>query len=292
MTIPSDMFSKEVPNRNSTKNFENCLEIVRDTFFGLNNDYLKHGALIVDLRVSSTGAKPEKKKCENLIVPLTCSKKIFSTIVFTSLFCGLIFRNSNTNFFSKYVVGTRCLIPNNYLAWESTRPVSDCNFCSGIDSALILPNLTRAEFEPYAYSSRPMVIKNAAVHWPARKVFSLYFFKNLYESIDGAYESVQEECQFLHFKSNFASLKEVFSMSNRRALNLHGEQSWYVGWKNCHPQVLEIMKEFYQTPSFLPDDVETPHTNYVFLGYEQGAVMHVSQTIAHELLTREIFYVA
>ncbi|XP_015516883.2 uncharacterized protein [Neodiprion pinetum] len=256
---------------------EKALEIIQEAFIALNANYMRRGARLIDLRERSIIATVEvgKKKCNNIIPQLKYSKKLFTAAFFTLLSYCLLSENLSANFALKYALGTRCLVPNNYFVWEFTRPVSTCEFCRGIDSALILPNLTREEFKRYAYSSRPMVIKNAAGHWPAKKVFSLYFFRNLYESIEGAYESVQEECQFLHFKSNFASLKEVFAMSDRRALNLPGEQPWYVGWKNCHPQVLEIMKEFYQTPHFLPQDAEVPHTNYVFLGYEQGAVMHL-----------------
>ncbi|KZC13473.1 hypothetical protein WN55_05024 [Dufourea novaeangliae] len=169
---------------------------------------------------------------------------------------------------------TRCLVPNNYFIWEFTRPISNCDYCQDVTTALILPNLTREEFKKYAYSSRPMVIKNAATHWPASKVFSWKFFRDLYERTEGAYESV-DECQFLHFKSNFTSLRDVFAMSEDRALQLSKKDPWYVGWKNCHLQILDTMKQFYNLPHFLPEDAEVPYTNYVFLGYEEGAIMHL-----------------
>lgn len=133
------------------------------------------------------------------------------------------------DFMVKYALGTRCFIPNNYLIWEATRPVSNCDFCINITKALILPNLTREEFAPYAYSSRPIIIKNAVQHWPAMTVFTYEFFKNLYENIEGAYESVDDGCQFLHFQSDFVTIRDVFQMSEARAKNLPGEKSWYIG---------------------------------------------------------------
>lgn len=45
-----------------------------------------------------------------------------------------------------YFLGIRCLVPNNYLIWEATRPVSNCNFCRGVVKPIILPNLTKEEF--------------------------------------------------------------------------------------------------------------------------------------------------
>ena len=46
-----------------------------------------------------------------------------------------------------YLLGMRCFVPNNYLVWEATRPKSDCSFCVGYDGPIILPNMTREEFE-------------------------------------------------------------------------------------------------------------------------------------------------
>lgn len=134
------------------------------------------------------------------------------------------------DFMVKYALGTRCFIPNNYFIWESTRPVSDCSFCTNVTKVLILPNVTRSQFYQYAYQSRPILIKGGVQHWPAMKVFNFNFFKNLYETIDGAYESVNDnECQFLHFQSNFVTIQDVFRMSESRAKNLPGEKPWYIG---------------------------------------------------------------
>lgn len=46
-----------------------------------------------------------------------------------------------------YLLGMRCFVPNNYLVWEATRPKSDCSFCAGYDGPIILPNMSREEFE-------------------------------------------------------------------------------------------------------------------------------------------------
>jgi hypothetical protein len=46
---------------------------------------------------------------------------------------------------------------------------------------------------------------------------------------------------------------------------------------NCHPEILAIMREHYSIPHFLPEDAEHAHMDYIFIGYQQGAVMHVSK---------------
>lgn len=84
--------------------------------------------------------------------------------------------------------------------------------------------------QKYAYSSHPIIVKNACSHWKASKELSYSMFKRLYEHTEGSYESLEEGCQFLNFKTDLFSLKEVFSMSNSRASNALGEEPWYVGW--------------------------------------------------------------
>lgn len=46
---------------------------------------------------------------------------------------------------------------------------------------------------------------------------------------------------------------------------------------NCHPVVLEEMRRYYPKPHFLPDDSEIPSKEYVFMGYEDGATLHVRE---------------
>lgn len=246
-----------------------ALRTIEEAFASLTESFLEQGISLEDLKSVSVKNVSHKR---SLVFQYVCSKKVLLAL-FVPIFCSVLFKYLHINII-KSIRGTRCLIPNNYLIWEFTRPVSNCDYCRGVTAALILPNLTKEEFQRYAYSSRPMIIKNAAGDWPASKVFSWEFFKDLYEHIDGAYDSV-EECQFLHFKSNFTSLRDVFAMSEERAMQHDKKDPWYVGWKNCHLQILDTMKKFYRLPHFLPEDAEVPYTNYVFLGYEEGAVMHL-----------------
>lgn len=52
----------------------------------------------------------------------------------------------------EYVLGIRCILPNNYLIWEATRPISDCIYCTGVDRPLILNNMTQEDFQVQFYS--------------------------------------------------------------------------------------------------------------------------------------------
>lgn len=252
---------------------ENSGEFIQKAFLKLTENYIHHGAVITDLKFITMNPTTNAKSAENRSFATRLKKLL--VILFVPFLYSIFNRYFYTNIIESFQ-GTRCLLPNNYLVWEFTRPITNCDYCRDIETPLILSNLTKEEFHFYAYSSRPMIIKNAAYDWPARKEFTLEFFRNLYEHTEGAYESVEEECQFLHFKSDFANLREVLVMSEDRALHREGEDPWYVGWKNCHPHILDAMRQFYNVPHFLPDDAEIPYSNYIFMGYEEGAVMHVS----------------
>lgn len=44
---------------------------------------------------------------------------------------------------------------------------------------------------------------------------------------------------------------------------------------NCHPQILAEMRKYYPKPHFLPESCEIPSKEYIFMGYDDGATMHV-----------------
>lgn len=73
-------------------------------------------------------------------------------IVAISIICLLI--GSPFAYLVEYVLGIRCFLPNNYLIWEATRPISDCSYCRGVNRPLILNNMTQEEFQ--VSSSLPM----------------------------------------------------------------------------------------------------------------------------------------
>lgn len=284
-------------------------ELIRQRFLSVTRRYLdchQDRDLTIQQLKSACGAVVERKSRSRLSTrnnrsssaSLVYNKKLVLILLLPLLYTLVFDYSLGLDFLLRhYMQESRCVLPNNYLVWEFTRPVSNCDFCRGVDSALVLGNLSRDEFQPYAYSSKPMIVRGAASHWLAAKVFSLQFFRSVYDSIPGAYESIDEDGQFLHFRSDFNSLREVFDMSERRAMNLPGEEPWYIGWKNCHPQVMDILKKFYQPPHFLPEDAEMPNSNYIFLGYEEGADMHVSwiwqKSMCHRMdmmIIRNCFY--
>lgn len=128
-------------------------------------------------------------------------------------------------------------------------------------------------FQQYSYSSQPIIIKKACAYWPARKHLSFKYLKDLYYKSSDALNRFNDECQFLPFKSSFATLGDFFKMPDSQ-VNI-GKPPWYIGFSNCNPNILKELRKLYPRPHFLPKDAEIPNIDYTFLGYEEGATMHV-----------------
>lgn len=212
----------------------------------------------------SINPRPTKVKSENC-----CQRHFLLFICICCIFLGIIFQSE--------LFKSRCAVPNNYLVMEITRPLTDCKICRGVDSVIVFENVTKATFAKYAYSGKPMLVKGATNNWTALNYFNFTFFKKLYDSIDDAYQSVEEECQFFPYKTDFLSLEAVFHMPEEQAyMSDPHAKTWYIGWSNCNPEVASILRQHYSRPFFLPDDSESSAIDWIFMGYSgQGASMHL-----------------
>ena len=69
-------------------------------------------------------------------------------------------------------------------------------------------------FVQYAYSGRPLLVKNAAKKWKALDSFSFKFFQDLYEVFGYTpFDIDTKDCQFFRWKSkqkhNFLNLQVI-----------------------------------------------------------------------------------
>lgn len=120
------------------------IEVVRDKLIHLNQYMINSGLKTNDL-----------KRCYECIPkyvkgPLDKHKysrfRIFGAIFISLLVC-LLASTHTLNIIISYILGIRCFLPNNYLVWEATRPISDCSFCEGVTKPIILYNATKDEFK-------------------------------------------------------------------------------------------------------------------------------------------------
>ncbi|XP_074596729.1 uncharacterized protein LOC141851837 [Brevipalpus obovatus] len=175
-------------------------------------------------------------------------------------------------------------------------PLHNCSICyemKGVDTVF---NISQEEFvQRYAFSSVPVVIKNAIKDWPALTQFSYQFFQQLYASLPPESEQFTR-CQFFPYRTKFQDLREALNMNESEALSgipilstpPASEESspplssskiskpWYIGWNNCDPNVTKILGEYYRRPEFLPTNSGDSHLDWIFMGSPgYGANMHI-----------------
>lgn len=201
-----------------------------EKFVLLNKKILSNNISAVELEKLTFIHEKNLKSDKNGFLSSSVYSLSMGLIMLLSILFSFVVKFPILDVLVDHTLGIRCVVPNNYFIWEATRPVMDCSMCENVTSVLNLNNCSKDEFSEYAYSSRPIVIRNAANHWPAIKRFNFQFFKELFESVERSYESVDEECQLLTFKTEFLSLQDVFNMSDARIKNAKGEKPWYVGW--------------------------------------------------------------
>lgn len=124
-----------------------------------------------------------------------------------------------------------CIINSNLYAIEMSRPVANCKFCRTLDSIPVEYSISTEDFSmKYAYTSVPVLIRDATNTWNAMSNFSFRFFKDLYTSSEDILTTTETECQFFQWNTDIDTLRDVFNMSDARANLAEGEKSWYIGW--------------------------------------------------------------
>lgn len=122
-----------------------------------------------------------------------------------------------------------CLIPATEMYLDLFRPPVDCSICEGVHTVDVVTNLTKEQFvEKYAYTGRPVLIRNGSRNWTASSHFSFEFFKNIYPKNSPILQSADRDCQFFPYRTKFETLGEVFDMPESMA-KMEGNP-WYIGW--------------------------------------------------------------
>eukprot|EP00118_Oscarella_pearsei_P005349 m.24540 g.24540 ORF g.24540 m.24540 type:complete len:331 (+) comp28638_c0_seq3:15-1007(+) len=170
----------------------------------------------------------------------------------------------------------QCLLDNFEGISDTMRPYVNCDVCRNITAIEAVYNITQEEFmSRFAYTSRPVLIKNATTGWTAHKTFSFDFFKELYPPESPVLENTERDCQFFPYRTSFENLGQVFNISEERRSGTEGEP-WYIGWSNCDSDVSNRLRKHYTKPYFLGDSTETSKTDWIFMGSPgYGAHLHI-----------------
>ena len=129
----------------------------------------------------------------------------------------------------KLLSGASCLLPAPVLLRGMIHPLANCSACQGVTEAPRLLNLTPKDFAlHHAYSSRPIVVAEAALHWPAMHMFSYEYFRSLYYRYPDAIGADTSKGQFFSYSANIRNLKELFELPSERVAMT--TERWYIGW--------------------------------------------------------------
>lgn len=194
-------------------------------------------------------------------------------VVFAVLFMGYNYQED----LSIAIRESRCAIDNGGMFIEVARPPTNCAMCRNLYEVPVEYNISVEDFSTkYAYTTVPVLIKDATRNWTAMDKFSYDFFKELYVNTTDAFEITEEDCQFFPYKTEFRTLEDAFNMSDDRAHFKEGEETWYFGWSNCHADIAKILRKHYNRPYFLPNDSESSSLDWIFMGGSGlGAFIHL-----------------
>jgi len=195
-----------------------------------------------------------------------------STIL--SIVIVLLLMHHNGSFVGLYK--ERCIIAHSLYTLSVTRPVTKCSFCQNITKIDIVDSLSTDQFiTKYAYTGRPILIKNAASNWLALKSLNFSFLKTLYDTTNFYAENKNLGCQFFSYKTRFTHLKQIFHMKEKTRELL--KDDWYVGWSNCLTNATYILQQYYTPPAFMQStDYDAGGVVWLFMGGGgSGADMHI-----------------
>ena len=105
---------------------------------------------------------------------------------------------------------------NNLNIFFSFRIPADCRTCediSSIDEVHVNDLHVDLFYHKYAYSNRPLVVRNATLHWPAMDTLDYYWLKKAYHSDPEILEFNDDSCWFNKYKTTeFRNLASVFRL--------------------------------------------------------------------------------
>lgn len=270
--------SKDKTRQNLISEFCNLHKAARDKGIG----YQTIQNIFLDRQVSSDQNSnlskiPEVRK--NYKIGWKIKIAIFVAVI--AILCGaflVMYEIQNLEDLNTFIFHeSPCAISNNGFVMEISRPLMNCEACRDLRQVPIEENISKELFmEKYAYTGVPVLVKNATKSWTAMSNFSYHFFKDIYTNTKGALESVEEECQFFPYKTEFETLSDLFNISDARANFSEGEKPWYIGWSNCHRKIAKKLRQHYQRPYFLPNDSESSNLDWIFMGgFGSGAFIHI-----------------
>lgn len=223
------MDSTKVKSKSSKKLTDQLLQLRSDALkCGLSDEQLREA---IEGSCQTTPTNGHKKKWWKKFKKYMCdpAHRVHVLVVSLAFTVGLFVASYELLF--DYVVSTPCLVENNVFTDEVYRPRVNCDMCRDIVDAPEERNLSQEEFyEKYSFTGRPVLMKEATSNWTAMSHFNFTYFQHLYRKVKGSLTTIEDDCQFFGYETEFTSLAEALNMSDDRAAYKPGELPWYIGW--------------------------------------------------------------
>jgi len=224
----------------------------------------------------------EAKKQETLVIPLSAVICIIVGFIFGSSIGSRFIQDSIDEFYGyRWNYLERCIINDGTFAGGYCRAPKECT-CKDVTKIdeLTVDEMTEELYtKKYAFTNRPVIIRNIATNWSAMNNVDYTWLKNQYTASPDILEEEAPNCFFRCYKTNeFKTLSDVFSMSQERFHDVVNNP-WYVGWSVCQDKVFDALTEQVTLPRFL-SRFDMIGNMWIFIGTPgYGAHLHLDDDL-------------
>lgn len=218
----------------------------------------------------------------DITFPVSCILWIVLGVAIGSTFGTEVLKDLlDTTYGYRWNYEDKCIIDEGYFAGGFCRAPLNCS-CIDVNriDEITLNDINEKIFEErYAYSNRPVVIRNATLDWQAMGIMSYDWLKREYLRSPDILEEKWDNCFFKCYKtSEFKTLSDVFQMPSERILDNFADP-WYVGWSVCQKSVLEKISQLVSLPQFM-SQYQAIGNMWIFIGTPgYGAHLHLDHDL-------------
>jgi len=224
-----------------------------------------------DSIVTTTNVMCDHRKCDKThvtVFPITSVMWIVGGVLLGCLFGSPVLQDLVDKMYGyRWNYEDRCIVDEGYFAGGFCRAPLECS-CGDIDQIdeVDIADITEEMYEErYAYTKRPLVIRNATLNWGVMGRVDYSWLKREYLRDPAIMEETHGNCFFKCYKTTeFSSLADVFEIPHSR-LTPGTAEPWYVGWSVCQKSVLNQLSQMISLPQFM-SNLQPVGNMWIFLG--------------------------
>ncbi|PAA66955.1 hypothetical protein BOX15_Mlig025821g1 [Macrostomum lignano] len=165
-----------------------------------------------------------------------------------------------------------CLLSGTWLQEIARQPSNCSSMCAGLTSVPVETDISPERFlQLYAYTGRPLLVRNGTRGWRAHQYFSYEFIRDLHDRHPSAYGHGPNIKVIDPFNVELATLHDALHMSEERR-----RRPFYFGWKNLNRGVCLELMNYHERPYYLGPEIEHPAADWFYIGSaSRAALLHI-----------------